>query len=132
MPPRLICIEPGCDDLAEPGLNRCADHQAKKDARVAARKAEAKTSAVAREGAALYASEAWRSASKGFLRKHPLCADCQDLGLVVPATEVDHIIPHRGDRGLFWQRRNWQSLCKPCHSRKTAREVFHQRNTTGG
>lgn len=132
MPPRLICIDPGCDELAEPGHNRCADHKAKKDARIAARKAEAKQSDVAREGAELYASPAWKKASKAFLRKHPLCADCAELGLTVLATEVDHITPHRGDRKLFWQRSNWQSLCKASHSRKTAREVFHQRKATGG
>ena len=35
---------------------------------------------------------------------------------------VDHITPHRGDMRLFWDRRNWQGLCRPCHSRKTRRE----------
>ncbi|MCR8827199.1 HNH endonuclease [Photobacterium sp. TY 1-4] len=42
-----------------------------------------------------------------------------------PATDVDHITPHKGDRRLFFDQSNWQSLCKSCHSRKTAREVFH-------
>jgi 5-methylcytosine-specific restriction protein A len=36
-----------------------------------------------------------------------------------PAVIVDHIQPHRGDPGLFWAQSNWQSLCKPCHDRKT-------------
>jgi 5-methylcytosine-specific restriction protein A len=40
----------------------------------------------------------------------------------VPATEVDHKKAHHGDQGLFWDRYNWQALCKPCHSRKTAEE----------
>ena len=31
------------------------------------------------------------------------------------ATVVDHIIPHRGDKTLFWDETNWQSLCKTCH-----------------
>jgi len=35
---------------------------------------------------------------------------------------VDHIVPHKGDADLFWQRTNWQPLCKPCHDRKTATE----------
>lgn len=42
--------------------------------------------------------------------------------MVRAATEVDHIIPHRGDQQLFWDTNNWQGLCKPCHSRKTAQE----------
>jgi 5-methylcytosine-specific restriction endonuclease McrA len=29
---------------------------------------------------------------------------------------VDHIIPHRGDKRLFWHRANWQPLCAPCHN----------------
>jgi 5-methylcytosine-specific restriction protein A len=41
---------------------------------------------------------------------------------LVFATEVDHKVPHRGDQDLFWDTSNWQSLCKPCHSAKTARE----------
>ena len=35
---------------------------------------------------------------------------------------VDHIIPHKGDKVLFWDRSNWQPLCKTCHDTKTARE----------
>ena len=45
------------------------------------------------------------------------------------ATVVDHKVPHRlghalmtgckvaiaAARKLFWDRKNWQSLCKPCH-----------------
>jgi len=34
---------------------------------------------------------------------------------VVAATVVDHITPHRGDMTLFWDKSNWQSLCKRCH-----------------
>lgn len=56
------------------------------------------------------------------MRGHPWCEECLRHGLRTPATEVDHIIPHKGDRGLFWDRKNWQSLCHRCHSIKTARE----------
>ena len=51
--------------------------------------------------------------------EHPLCAFCQAEGKVVPATVVDHIIPHRGDQRLFWDQTNWESLCKGCHDKKT-------------
>lgn len=72
---------------------------------------------------ALYGA-AWRKARAIYLRNHPLCMcdACRSAGLVVPATVVDHITPHRGDVRLFWDRENWQSLSKPCHDRKTARE----------
>ncbi len=48
--------------------------------------------------------------------------ECERRGKVKLATEVDHIIPHKGDMSLFWDPSNWQSLCHACHSRKTARE----------
>lgn len=62
----------------------------------------------------------WRQARVAFLAANPLCRRCQANGKDEPATVVDHIIPHRGDfakGGLFWNRRNWQPLCKPCHDR---------------
>lgn len=64
----------------------------------------------------------WRRARTRFLRDHPLCAHCLDDGRTETATEVDHKVPHCGDDALMWDESNWQSLCKRCHSRKTARE----------
>lgn len=63
----------------------------------------------------------WQVASKLFLADHPLCIECKGCGLVVGATCVDHITPHRGDQVLFWDVSNWQPLCTTCHCRKTAR-----------
>jgi 5-methylcytosine-specific restriction protein A len=64
----------------------------------------------------------WQQARKGFLSKHPLCVQCELVGVVTASTDVDHIVPHRGDKELFWTRSNWQALCHSCHSRKTATE----------
>lgn len=64
----------------------------------------------------------WQQTRAGYLLKHPLCVHCSRDGKVEPATELDHIVPHRGDQQLFWDRSNWQGLCHPCHSRKTASE----------
>lgn len=64
----------------------------------------------------------WRKARNTWLTRHPLCIECAKYRRVIPATVVDHIIPHRGDQDLFWDTTNWQSLCKPCHDKKTARE----------
>lgn len=62
---------------------------------------------------------AWSLASKRWLDEHPLCVECMRRLLTVAATVVDHIIPHRGNRRLFWDRTNWQSLCETCHNKKT-------------
>ena len=123
--PRLICVAPGCDDLAIDGASHCSRHdQAKRDKLTARRKAAQLTEHAA-SWRALYASRAWQDASRSYLQRNPLCVDCGELGAVVPSRVVDHIVPHKGDRTLFWQRSNWQALCFACHNRKTAREVFH-------
>lgn len=54
---------------------------------------------------------AWEKARKAFLLRHPRCARCGRR-----ADLVDHKIPHRGDRDLFWDKSNWQPLCTSCHS----------------
>ena len=64
----------------------------------------------------------WRRARLAFLAQHPLCASCQTAGRLVPATIVDHVVPHRGDQKLFWDESNWAPACKRCHDAKTARE----------
>lgn len=61
----------------------------------------------------------WRIARARYLKRHPLCVICKREGRLTPATVVDHIIPHRGDRQLFWDITNWQPLCKGCHDEKT-------------
>jgi 5-methylcytosine-specific restriction protein A len=61
----------------------------------------------------------WRKASREYLARHPHCRmpGCNRL-----ASLVDHIIPHRGNDRLFWDRTNWQPLCTPCHSRVKQRQ----------
>jgi 5-methylcytosine-specific restriction protein A len=65
----------------------------------------------------------WREESKEFLKLHPFCQcdDCRRLAIPLRATIVDHSIPHRGDRELFWDKSNWRAMAKVCHDRKTAK-----------
>jgi 5-methylcytosine-specific restriction protein A len=56
------------------------------------------------------------------LKVNPLCKYCYREGKITAATVVDHNIPHRGDKVLFWDENNWQPLCKRCHDRKTRTE----------
>lgn len=65
---------------------------------------------------------AWRKTSKGYLTRHPFCVKCLSKGIHTPATVVDHIKPHKGNKTLFWDSNNWQALCKRCHDIKTATE----------
>lgn len=64
----------------------------------------------------------WRKARRAFLLKHPLCVNCLRKDFVIEAIIVDHITPHKGDNALFWDCKNWQSLCKACHDAKTVQK----------
>lgn len=60
----------------------------------------------------------WDKERAAYLLTHKTCKRCG-----APATVVDHVTAHRGDRKLFWSRSNWQPLCTTCHSRwKQAQE----------
>ena len=64
------------------------------------------------------------------LLREPFCRICAAHGIRTRATDVDHIVPHRGSWALFTNPANLQSLCHACHSRKTAaemREIFGQK-----
>ena len=104
--PKRPCRHPGCPNLCDKGVY-CSQHMVFSSDRM-------------RGGAAARGYNAeWRRARKAFLQKHPLCAVCGKAGKLTPATVVDHIIPHRGNKRLFWDEHNWQPLCKDCHDRKT-------------
>ena len=65
----------------------------------------------------------WRRLRDAHLAKAPLCAFCEAIGRVTAATVADHKVPHKGDKTLFLDPNNLQSLCKPCHDRhKQAQE----------
>ncbi|MCY8045756.1 HNH endonuclease [Bacillus haynesii] len=104
------CNEPGCPTLTREGY--CEKHKRDQPAYDQYRES------AARRG---YDSK-WRKARRGYLSKYPFCVSCMKEGRRVPATVVDHIKPHKGDKKLFWDSSNWQPLCAPCHSRKTAKE----------
>lgn len=111
--PNTPCKHPGCPALVPYGRKYCEQH--------AALHPEEVRSAAGRG----YGGQ-WRKARQQFLQRHPLCVECQKEGRYVKATVVDHIVPHRGDQGLFWDRSNWQPLCKHHHDVKTMTEDRYQ------
>ena len=68
-------------------------------------------------------STAWKTLRAQVLAEEPLCRMCTARGLVVPATDVDHINNNTGDYTDDNRREALQSLCHECHSRKTAAEM---------
>lgn len=77
----------------------------------------------------------WKNARHQFLSVNYFCVMCRDAGIETlltpysPDSIVDHKVPHRlkaaldsqdperitEAQRLFWDRKNWQALCKRCH-----------------
>ena len=96
----------GCPELVEAGTKFCEKHKPVHPEEV-------------RSASSRGYGRAWQKASRKFLESHPLCVRCMREGRYTKATVVDHIRPHRGDMALFWDKDNWQPLCKRCHDKKT-------------
>ncbi|MCX7208176.1 MAG: HNH endonuclease [Proteobacteria bacterium] len=108
------CAHAGCSSLVSGGQRKCDVHRKQLQ-----REHDARRGSASERG---YTSR-WTKARATYLRSRPLCLICKTAGRLVPATVVDHIVPHRGDQTLFWDsENNWQPLCKSCHDRKTATE----------
>ena len=103
------CKHPGCAKLIPYGQMYCDEHQPihKNDRATATERG--------------YGAK-WQRERKKFLEMHPFCVRCYEEGHITMATVVDHIIPHRGDPDLFWNRENWQPLCEHHHNAKTMTE----------
>ncbi len=114
--PKLPCRYPGCPELVAPGSGGlCKKHKAQRQ-----KEQDSKRASAYKRGY----DRTWGKARKMYLARNPLCAECQrrKKKRIEAATEVDHIIPHKGNMVLFWDENNWQGLCKQCHSEKTAKE----------
>ena len=72
-----------------------------------------------KESEKFYHTARWRNLRKQQLTKHPLCINFEECGNV--ATIVDHIVEVK-DGGAKFDLGNTQSMCRSCHSRKTAEE----------
>ena len=102
------CSYPGCPELVYRG--RCEQH------------AEAPRQEYQRdpERQRLY-DRKWQARRRRQLAAYPWCADCLKDGIYTPATDVHHVIPHRGNVSVF-NSSPLQSLCHPCHTKHTNAE----------
>lgn len=106
-PPRLM----GCCGAIVPADTLCACQIERQRARKA--KHDRNRPSASQRG---YGAE-WRKLRAEFLRLHPFCKMCG-----CEASLVDHVQPHRGDKALFWNWNNLQSLCKRCHDSTKQRQ----------
>lgn len=72
-----------------------------------------------------YGTARWQKARLAHLQQHPLCVECLKRKRTTEATIVDHITPVRLGGGM-WDAGNYQSLCRPHHQAKSARERHQQ------
>ena len=113
--PLRPCNHPGCGVLTREGW--CDKHKPRQQ-----RKASA-----AYHG--WYMLPIWTNRLRpAQLLREPFCRECARHGRRVRATDVDHIVDHKGDWSKFCDRSNLESLCHSCHSRKTAREMHENRS----
>ena len=116
-----LCLHPGCGELTREGY--CQKHK--------------RPQAPRRESAEWhhwYRLPIWvNDLRPAQLLREPYCRECAriyppgDPRRRTRATEVDHVIPHRGIWARFIDRRNLQSLCHRHHSIKTMQERNERR-----
>lgn len=117
--PKHPCAHPLCAQLVERGKARCPEHTKKEE-----QHSEMLRGTAHERGY----DNRWKKSRERYLRENPLCVNCRKHGRVTPARVVDHIIDHEGDQALFWDEKNWQSLCDytspfNCHGSKTAKKA---------
>ena len=106
------CRKPMCPEYAEKG-GLCALHR---------RDVQKKQDGARGSAASRGYDYRWQQYTKQYRKRHPLCRLCAEADRITATQVVDHIVPHKGDKRLFWDPNNHQPLCKACHDRKTAVE----------
>jgi 5-methylcytosine-specific restriction enzyme A len=117
------CREAGCGGRTTARNGRCEAHQSSADRR---------PSLPGRERwSGWYSLAIWQKVKAAFRARYPdraiMCQhrDANGVQCHRPATDIDHVVPHRGDWQLFLggvDYDNLQGLCKAHHSAKTVRE----------
>ena len=111
------CKKIGCPNLVESGY--CAEHAYMQSnyTKQAHRQYDA-TRGTSRERGYDHDWERVRAAK---LSRSPLCEDCFERGIYIPAAQVHHIKKVKDFPELRLSMDNLRSLCESCHSRRTGR-----------
>ncbi|MGG6437388.1 HNH endonuclease signature motif containing protein [Saccharococcus caldoxylosilyticus] len=121
--PLRPCNKIGCRNLTRETY--CNEHKHLAEQRQRTRRNDREYDKYKRnqQARAFYHSREWERLRQAALaRDHYLCQHCLQHNRITRATIVDHIVPISVD----WSKRlsldNTQSLCHPCHNRKTAED----------
>lgn len=102
------CKHSGCSELTRDKSGYCDAHKSNKDKRRGTAYERGYT-------------KQWEQFRIQYIKRHPLCHDCEVKGLYVTATEVHHVKKLRDCPELKYEEDNLMGLCKECHSKRTAR-----------
>lgn len=111
--PPKPCNHPGCGVLVRDGTGRCPKHK---------REAWAKAPTAAKR----VTGRRLQTMRERLFAENPLCVECERNGLVMLATQRDHVIPLA--EGGTDDDDNVQGLCKPCHDAKSRQESARGRH----
>lgn len=112
MPEKALkfCRWPNCNELSSESY--CAVHKPLYEQK---RQDERSRYSKTRESTSKRGYDAqWEVVRNAYMSKHPLCEVCVDMGLVVPAVLVHHIVPIK-EGGARLNSGNLRSLCNACH-----------------
>ena len=105
-----FCRWSGCAELSQESY--CAEHMAEY---IKKREAERARYSKTRDTSSKRGYDSkWEVVRIAYLAKRPVCEQCHDMGLVVPAVLVHHIVPIK-DGGARLHSDNLRSLCSSCH-----------------
>lgn len=107
--PKRPCSHPGCPELTEGRY--CEQHEKQENKRY--EKYDRDPAVRRRYG------RAWKRIRDRYVSQHPLCEECLKRGRLTKTEEVHHILPL--SRGGTHAESNLMALCKPCHSKITAK-----------
>ena len=111
--PRPGCKYPLCPNRAEQSSSYCKKHKQPASQQEIYRHSHDNK---------VYGNTVWRRLRRIKLNANPLCEICLSRGIVVQASQVDHIKPVKDYPELKLVYENLQSLCETCHSKKTREE----------
>ena len=78
------------------------------------------------DNSSFYHSKQWRMLRNWYIKKYPICAECNRQGKLTAGYCVDHIRPI-SIGGNKIDISNLQTLCESCHAKKSAQESAEYR-----
>ena len=108
--PLKSCSVAGCSETTKNTL--CEYHLSKRRKEADSRRGSSHSRGYGRK---------WQEYRLRYLAKHPLCVRCLEAGITMKGIVIDHIVPHRGNKKLFWDQSNHQTLCVYHHNVKTGK-----------